>query len=94
MKQAGLLDYWISPDGLDSLVFIDPKIWQSFLHQEKLTFVQMFIDFFLCHNQDHPGSKPVPIFAVLNMTTRERLARGWLIDGGEGCPPGTAEVFK
>jgi len=94
MKGDGLVDYWISPEGLDSLVFVEPRVWQSFIHQEKITFVQMFIDFFICRNQKYPASKPVSIFAVLNLTTRERLARGWLIRGGEGYPPGTVEIFK
>lgn len=97
MKKAGMIDYWIAPpdlDGLSALVYVEPKLWLPMLHKDKIAFVRTFIAFFMCHNQDHPGPGQVPFFAVKNMSTKERLARGWVIDHGEGSNPGTVEIFK
>jgi len=86
-QKAGLVDYWISPDGMSALVHVEPKCWYPLLHKDKETFVQIFLVFFLGYNLDHPGPGEVPFFSVLNMSTRERLARAYLNSG-------EIEIFK
>lgn len=96
MKKAGLADYWIAPpelNSLDPLVFVEPKLWGPMVHKDKVFLVKMFIAFFLCFQQDHPDRLFLAVH-LKNMSTKESLARGWLIDGGEGFPSGTVEVFK
>ncbi len=78
MQKAGLVDYYINPDGLFTHVYIEPKLWESLLHKDKIDFVNLFIVFFLDYNIKHPDSKQISIFSILNMSTRDTLARAYL----------------
>lgn len=68
MQKAGLVDYWINPAGLSSLVYIEPKCWDPLLHKDKTAFVNLFLVFFLDYNLKHPNSNQIPFFCILNMS--------------------------
>lgn len=90
MKKAGQVDYWISPDGSASLVYVEPKCWDALLHKDKIAFIQMFIIFFLDYNLKHSGPDQIPFFSVLNISTHARLVRCWLLPSRFG----EIEIFQ
>lgn len=78
LKDAGLIDFAINPEGGPAQVYVATRCWEPMLPEDKATFVEMFLGFFHGYNQDHPGSGEVTSFTLLNLNTQKPLARAWL----------------
>lgn len=74
LEQRGLIDIAYGGD-LATIIAVEPKFWQLLTHKEKEGVALMFALFLQDQARQQPHLIRFPYFAVLDMTSRRRLAR-------------------
>jgi hypothetical protein len=66
-------------EDIGCFILFEPKVWNGMLHKDKVAFMEIAMTFLRGANER--GIKKIAFLNVWNMTTRDSLAKGNLIDG-------------